>query len=221
MVGVKDGAAVLHNNCFLGNNEAIAPVVIEESSIIADTNFVQRMSDLPPSGCAFVSQVTAGESIYATTNFTDTNFTCVDSDAPVCGVSARSKHVDTPCLKSVNVIAEKEAAVVHDEFTRTYILCPNSTFAVNVGLALEKSNVRILCGPDGASSNDCVLKGGSIQVSIVPHKSAVVDGRIHGLTFSGAAVANVFMSTTSPSHFWLEDCVFRVRSVPYTLRKQS
>lgn len=104
-----------------------------------------------------------------------------------------------------------------------YILCPNTVFNIGAprgslnnqggqeALRLRK-NSRFLCGPDGKSSNNCVLLGGLFQVVSWAHtfgeatKENVV---VSGITFRDADASSALLVAEGDVLF--RDCIFDVR----------
>ena len=137
------------------------------------------------------------------------------------------------CIHKLDFIRAFEHYRDESEF-RTYILCPNTEFtladkiesglAVSQGespLILSKSNVRIQCGDDGSSENNCVLRGGSFQLGFM---RSIDDGSssqwfhkpisnvvIRGVTFMGATEHNVL--ARNEGSLTLVDCVVRCYSI--------
>lgn len=108
--------------------------------------------------------------------------------------------------------------------TETFILCPNTYFQVgsqtgpnepcckdgSAPLTLRQ-NSRYMCGKDGKSSNNCILKGGMFQAI----SSAGTFGgekklnvRLEGLTFEDGGNSGVLLAAAGDVTFI--DCVFRV-----------
>jgi len=123
-------------------------------------------------------------------------------------------------------LLRNNAAVAISE-TRTYVLCPNTTFPIGrYSFGLEDyeggmaalvpwlPNVHILCGEDGKSENGCILEGGSVHVNILPEdypdEVPFENVMVQGVTFKGATEYNVIGSTalTSKSVVLFRDCIF-------------
>lgn len=88
------------------------------------------------------------------------------------------------CIGSLDSIRTSEGLVDDESVLRTYVLCPNTEFklaevlhqgkAFSEGqspLLISKSNVRIQCGEDGSSSNNCVLVSAEAVVELKNHGS--------------------------------------------------
>ena len=220
-----------HTNCFIGNDPRIAPIVTENQhgKVQTSVSFLQRLSaELPPTGCEFLSTVTTGTLNQLGSQ--DVAFTCQNSDAAVCAASSLNK-VDLPCLTSLDDVYYFEAKLTDDRSLRTYILCPGTKFEVgsrngNNGrpfdlspsdgsypIIINRPNMRVLCGADGRSQNDCVITGGDMQLGIIDEfntgGSPAMNSLVRGITFTGAFLANI--QATFPCHVIVQDCIFRVR----------
>jgi hypothetical protein len=108
--------------------------------------------------------------------------------------------------------------------SHTYTLCPNTVF--NMGY-LNASNVCCVdgyppmwprkdttyqCGDDGSSSNNCILRGGSYQVTSFPFHFSYEEktGAVFkGITFEQAAEVSVLL--VNAGDFTFVDCIFQVR----------
>ncbi len=217
----------MRNNCFIGNDDRIAPVVLSQTSYDVQSSFVQHKTGLLSSTqCEFLA-IAMGGSLFDDGDYSGT-FICDVSDLPVCSVTALLKAgTGVPCERSLQAIAEAEMGAENGNATATFILCKNTTFDVDeMGtLELRRSNVRILCGPEGRQENNCVLERGSTQISIMNEKLSVDNVSIRGLTFSQASLINVAVLT--PSDVMLYDCLFKVRKeidsllVPLALTQSS
>lgn len=205
----------MRNNCFIGNDDLIAPVVLSESSYDVQSSFVQhKTKTLSATQCEFLA-VFMGGSLFDDEDVRGT-FTCEMSDLPVCSAAALLKvGAEIPCERSLQLIAEAEDGAENGNATTTFILCKNTDFNVDESgsLELRQSNVRILCGPEGSQGNSCVLERGSTQISIMNERMPVDNVSIRGLTFSQASSVNVAVLT--PSDVVLYDCLFKVRFQNY------
>jgi hypothetical protein len=220
------GDLTLHTNCFIDNDQRIAPIVTENQrgEVQTTLSFVQRLSDeLPPTGCEFLTTVTSGT--LDQLGFQDVAFTCEKSDAAVCTASSLSK-ADPPCLTSLDDVYHFEANLTDGRSLRTYILCPGTKFEVgsrNVNngtpsdgsypIIINRPNMRVLCGADGSSENDCVIIGGDVQLGIIDEFNTgglpATNSLVRGITFTGASLLNI--QATFPCHVIVQDCIFRVR----------
>jgi hypothetical protein len=220
------GNLTSHSNCFIGNDQRIASIVTDNQvgDVQTTLSFVQRNStELPPTGCEFLARVTTGA--LDRLGFQDVAFTCENSDAEVCSASSLKK-VNPPCLKSLDDVYHSEANLTDDMSLRTYILCPRTIFKVgtrsgNNGtpddgshpIIINRSNMRLLCGADGTSQNDCVITGGDIQLGIIDEFNTgglpATNSLVRGIIFTGAAQSNI--QANFPCHVVVQDCIFRVR----------
>ena len=108
--------------------------------------------------------------------------------------------------------------------TEDFVLCPNTYFQVGTQTGPRepccangsapltfRQNSRFLCGKDGKSSNNCILKGGQFQaISTVRTfgKEKKLNVRVEGLTFEDGGNAGVLLAAGGDVTF--VDCVFRV-----------
>jgi hypothetical protein len=200
----------MRNNCFIDNDDRIAPVILSKTSFNVQSSFVQHKTNvLSATQCEFLSIAMAGSSLDEGYHG---SFTCEMSDMPACSVPAlRKADIDIPCERSLQGIVEIERNVGIGNLTRTFILCSNTNFNVDEfgPLDLQQSNIRILCGPEGRQLNNCVLEQGSIQISVMSDEASIENVSISGLTFTQASLVNVAVQT--PSEVLLNDCVFKVR----------
>lgn len=221
----------MRNNCIMGNDNAIVPVVAENSQVEVASNFVQR-NKVMATACEFVSMV-AGGSLYSTTIFETNNYTCIPSDATYCSASTLAKVFDKiPCIDSLQQIFDNESSslssghAMDDEWSRTYILCSNTTYSAqsSPAIIIGRSNVRILCGPNGKSLNKCVIQGGEVQLSLQDffHTGGppVTDSHVRGLTFADASYINVH-SAFQQSQVEFYDCIFRVRTCVHGIHEEK
>lgn len=219
MIHNVGGNLTLKNTCFISNEEVIAPVVNEDGVLHLLSNSVQRRTQaVPATGCPFVSH---GELDKQT--FEASLFSCEAVDTPVCTSKALPK-VDIPCVQKLDTIYEIEQDLTTSHHTRTYQLCPGLEYNIrslseggdahsehSLPLIIGRSNIHVLCGADGKSSNGCKLKGGPMQVGIHDEyrdAQPIANAVIQGITFSGATFVNVLANT--PGHVTIRDCVFSV-----------
>jgi hypothetical protein len=223
IVGVYDGSLTLDNTCFLDNDDRIAPVAREGGGLSAFSNSVQRNSSvLPVTSCEFIST-----GVLERNGFNESEFNCTSADVPVCTATALSK-VETTCFEDFSDIYDMEEDTESDEGTRTYRLCGNQEYNIRTSdaeddnrenttlpLILGRSNVHVLCGASGSSSNLCTLRGGTYQLTIVDDYRAGKPFQnilVQGLTFQEAKSYNV--ATGSNNDVMLKDCIFSVRKNP-------
>ena len=137
------------------------------------------------------------------------------------------------CVDSLDLIRSQEQLVLDESTSRTYILCPNTVYeladvlhqgqAYSDGqspLRISKSNVRIRCGEDGSSDNNCILKGGVYQLGFFRvSQSDIADLEastatpqrienvtVQGLTFNSAGTFNILIE--NEGDLTIADCVF-------------
>lgn len=131
------------------------------------------------------------------------------------------------CIDSLDVVRTNEQIVIDENAFRTYILCPNTEYnlaevlhqgeAHSEGqspLLISKSNVRIQCGEDGSSSNNCILTGGIYQLGFFRVASdgarndvSITNAFVQGLTFKSSGTFNIMVENRG--ELTITDCVFR------------
>ena len=61
IIRVDSGDLTMDHNCFVGNDERVAPVVVDGTEVHAEVSFLQRRSAaVAPTGCEFISIVKTG-----------------------------------------------------------------------------------------------------------------------------------------------------------------
>ena len=135
------------------------------------------------------------------------------------------------CTTTLNSIFNAEEAVIDDSVTRTYFLCPNTTFEIDTAfgpnddplnglqlpLLFNHSNYEVLCGFDGRSENNCVLNGGLFQAGFsITSAEPPTNVLVQGVTFTNAAGSASVISSSRPGEATFRDCIFRV-SLMYSL----
>ena len=128
----------------------------------------------------------------------------------------RAESFALECYSDLTDIAKLEIQLLDDSVLRTYILCPNTTFQVGafngagqlIGQApiMARSNVVYKCGAEGLSTNNCILQGGSVQLTTIGFSISNV--LIQGLTFEGAAERGITLGESGDITFL--DCIIQV-----------
>lgn len=105
---------------------------------------------------------------------------------------------------------------------KRFVICPGSVMEVGflvpgVGIdqgqspLIPRSNTEILCGEDGKSTNNCIIKGGDFGLIAVPvffrQDVSINNVQIKGFTFEGQVQYASFIA--SPGDIAFIDCVFR------------
>jgi hypothetical protein len=219
LIRIEGAAANLKNNCFIGNDDSIAPVIAENAAVYTTSNFNQRISSaLPNSGCAFI-----GHNVMTDSVTLKKGYVCEADDAPVC-TSQRPATYRYPCVSYLDEIYFSEWEVSDASISRSYILCPNTDFRVGsrhtdegtpIGgsypIILGRSNVRILCGVDGKYENNCQILNGVVQVAHFDEfqtgGSPITDTLVQGIAFSGASSINALIASKGSVVF--RDCSFK------------
>ena len=222
IIRVDSGDLTMDHNCFVGNDERVAPVVVDRTEVHTYASFLQRRSAVvAPTGCEFISIVKTGS--LDESGFQHTEFNCVlNSQTDVCTASIAKRFArQMPCERSLGSIAENEANVELTNRVRTYVLCPDTKYNVESSIAIGQPNTHIICGINGDSKNQCVLSGGRVQVEVTDDywtggtRIPALNVLLHGIRFERAAFANVLIKY--PGVFVLRDCTFLVSSARHTI----
>lgn len=106
---------------------------------------------------------------------------------------------------------------------KRFVICPGSVIEVGflvpgVGIDqgqapfIPRSNTEFLCGEDGKSENNCIIKGGDFGLIAVPvffrQDLSVNNVQIKGFTFEGQVQYAAFIA--SPGDISFIDCIVRV-----------
>lgn len=222
------GTLTLHDNCFLGNDERIAPIVMEDGTLETSSTFVHRQKvHLPPTGCEFAARVAQGK--LSRVGIKEVLFSCIPSDSSVCTASSLPR-VELPCLTTLDDIYHGEEILntTDAEQTRTYVLCPQTTYLIasmndesgklvsgSLPIIVNHPNLRVLCGADGKQDNRCIIYGGVVQLGIFDEFQtqgpSATNVLVQGLTFSAASSVNVL--ARFPGDVFFRDCLFTVSSM--------
>jgi hypothetical protein len=154
--------------------------------------------------------VTSNSTSSSSSNGTSTDTSTTNTTRPACYTSFRDIMVD---------MAKK------DPFSfEKYIVCPNTLIEIGTPVSLGSTEFvngdteltmrqfsRVYCGEDGASSNNCIVRGGKTQVSVT-HFSYDFEAKkrmeVKGFTFEAAENLAVF-AIFPEGDLLLEDCIFR------------
>jgi hypothetical protein len=138
-----------------------------------------------------------------------------------------------PCINSFDQIKNAQfvngtATAISTSERQVFILCPNTEFKVgyilpdgSIGagqtpLAL-RSNMTILCGKDGKSSNNCNITTGDIgfytvQGSFGTDEVTIDNAVLSGITFSDSIRSTYFLIGGMGGNIDIIDCRFYVRN---------
>jgi hypothetical protein len=99
----------------------------------------------------------------------------------------------------------------------TYSLCSNTIFDASAGpLRPGLSNSFFVCGPDGKPTNNCTIKGGSVQVeidnSVIPNYQ-LGEMTFIGMQFTGFTKQAVSASAAFPTQANFQNVLWTVRSM--------
>jgi len=113
---------------------------------------------------------------------------------------------------------------------KRFVICPGTVMDVGFlvpGVGIEKgqspliprSNTEFLCGEDGSSENNCVIRGGDFGVIVVPvffrQDLSVNNVLIKGFTFVGQVQYAAFLASQGDITF--EDCITKVRNFEWKM----
>lgn len=121
------------------------------------------------------------------------------------------------CFSDTNVVFEYLTEVADGSQEISVVLCPGTFLIGNLdedpsgvvdGLMplIAFPRVRYLCGEDGASTNNCVLKGGQIQ--FWSPNGAAIETSVYGVTFEDATYIAILLQGSGQVSF--VDCIVRV-----------
>jgi hypothetical protein len=117
------------------------------------------------------------------------------------------------CIADFATLTALQTARGNDVATPvTYVFCPNTVFVpTDVEFLDLNGNAKYLCGTSGASSNNCIVRGGFIQFLISVGSWDLADKDnilISGFTFEQCDVSNAVIA--APGRFTIRDCIFQV-----------
>eukprot|EP00977_Amphora_coffeiformis_P002086 scaffold400_cov185-Amphora_coffeaeformis.AAC.2 len=129
------------------------------------------------------------------------------------------------CVDSLQSYTWAEAAVSNELEPRTYNLCPNTSFDVSpYHILVFRPNVRVVCGSDGNSTNNCVLRGEGNHFTATPDvrdylgivqelgDDGLTNVRVEGVTFTGG-YWNRIVKIVATGDFLFRDCVFEDNAI--------
>ncbi len=140
-------------------------------------------------------------------------------------VSTEAAAESRNCVDRLNNIFLAESNLTNDKEIRTYILCPETVYEIgdssdgsgeydygHTPLILGRSNIHVLCGDDGKSENNCVLKGGHVQAHLSDRFQTgdeIKNVLLQGITFSESSTHSVLAEYQG--QMMILDCRFEVR----------
>ena len=153
----------------------------------------------------------------ARTSTTDSSTPNEEDSAPT------QSPIPTFCYSSLSSLDEVERNVTNINVIRTYVLCANTTFFT--GFLTQNGDIlggdkpptlrrkmRILCGYEGRSSDNCTISRGSFGLTSIPNNfdppTFNNDVVIQGVTFENAAEYGVLIGLAGGFQFI--DCIFVV-----------
>jgi hypothetical protein len=127
------------------------------------------------------------------------------------------------CLTSIASV-ELRDRYTDTSVERTYIMCPDTVYMVGDFIAgnippfsggdaffQPRPNVRIICGEDGSSANNCTIIGGTVHVAastIVSMTESPTNVVFQGLTFADTSRYSFWGNM--PGDITFNDCIFKV-----------
>jgi hypothetical protein len=130
----------------------------------------------------------------------------------VCNAKT-SKAVQSCIANFTQLVALQEARGNNVTTPATYIMCPNTVYVPTDFEKFElNGNAKYLCGASGSSANSCIVRGGSVQLSVAMYAYNFADKDnilISGFTFEKAELVNAVVAISGRMTF--QDCIFKVR----------
>lgn len=228
LIRVEHGDLIMRDTCFFGNDEFITPIATNRAIAQSYGSFYQRRgSGVPLTGCPFMAEVTRGS--LDDEDFEESQFNCLAPwSTNVCGAkdyNLTSLGPAFPCETSLNDIFQNEKSLEDSSYVRTYILCPGKTYSIgsldattansldtSVPLVFGRTNIHVVCGVDGKSSNNCVLEGGSTQLQVMNAfegaLASVDNSLVQGVTFTQGLDINIVID--APCTLVIKKCIFTV-----------
>lgn len=124
---------------------------------------------------------------------------------------------EAPCFADTTALFDYLTNERNPNEDATVVLCANTIFNIGnieddevVGGSMPLiafPNVRYLCGQDGSSANNCVVKGGNTQFWNLPG-AEIGSVSVRGITFEDAAFVSILLQGTGEISF--VDCIVRV-----------
>ena len=203
----------MSQNCFTNNHPRLTSVIARSSSTFAAyQDFVQRATgSTTDTGCD-----------YAVLDYKTETQACQLATGSICQ-APHQPHSDGGCLLSLDTIynIERDLIDASASNTRTYILCPDTTYELgsagtavsSLPVVINRPNMRVLCGFDGKRENNCVISGGETQLVVFNEfglslsDNDVNNVQIRGITFQMAEKVNVVVALAG--NIKLIDCVFQ------------
>ena len=126
-----------------------------------------------------------------------------------------------PCYSNLTEIYDL-VSLKSPFIVETYILCPDTIYVMGsfdpVGDVntegwdpiFTRGNSIFQCGASGKSSNNCIIRGGDIQIlheAITYNKESKDNVVIKGITFEDASSGSIILAS---GHISIIDCIFRV-----------
>jgi hypothetical protein len=130
--------------------------------------------------------------------------------------NAKTANAVQSCIGNLTtLVALQEARGNKVAIPVTYIMCPNTVYEANDFEYLQlNGNATYLCGANGASANQCTIRGGAVQVGIffsTYDRSSKDNILISGFTFEQSTLTNGAIAASGRSIF--RDCIFKVRQM--------
>jgi len=228
LIGNFGSSLAIKNTCFIQNNVTAAPVINQGGVVTSESVsgiFTNLYFEKPL--CTFIANALEGSLDEFDDLFTECEYYDSDGcehvpfpDIPTPSPTARA------CWESLTDIYLNEREVIDYSDLRTYILCPDTVYDIarefdESGLALDgqqyliigRPNIRVQCGEEGSSENNCTLAGGDLQLAAYDEFRTGIDATnviVEGLTFTNANVVNFYAEFYGD--IILQDCIFEGNS---------
>lgn len=188
----SSGQILLSNSCFGHRNPLpLGFVTVESTSSILSNENVFSTHPVSSEFC---------NGIYETANAF-----CFTFDAQKCPIADQNS-----CYTDWNDLQEDISLAANSRVGGTFTICPGSVFILSEDeedspLVVSVSNTVIQCGEEGALDNDCIIFGGSNQVSIQGSPQNV---HFNGISFLGSLSVSVLAGGASEAKATFSECEF-------------
>jgi hypothetical protein len=129
--------------------------------------------------------------------------------------NAKTANAVKSCIGSLTKLAALQDARGNNTATPvSYVMCPNTVYEAKDYEIQLNGNASYLCGSNGVSANQCIIRGGDIQVGIRWYsydESSKINILVSGFTFEKSRYGNVAIDVNGRSIF--RDCIFKVSCI--------
>mmetsp|Transcript_21433 Transcript_21433/g.32391 ORF Transcript_21433/g.32391 Transcript_21433/m.32391 type:complete len:2216 (+) Transcript_21433:145-6792(+) len=185
VVNIDDGFLFLLDSCFIDSGSASALINAEGSNADIENIYLSGNDD---SACL---------------GYLNENGDC-DSLSSTSSCFAEKKR----CISRWSDLIDTIPKILVENEETTFTVCPNAVLDVSKSdpIEIKTSKTTIRCGNNGASTGNCVIKGGEIQFKIVDSPTDVV---FSGITFTEASVAAINAAGDVNARASVIDCIFK------------